>query len=182
MNHIELKVARMRRQISGREAADALGLSTDGYFKKEHGGAGVTLTDAFTLTKFFQLTLSEFTNIFFNGNLPFLQEERDDYNYREEAFPLKVARMRSGYTEQEIADTLGIPLTAYRHREKGRVRISLEQCYTLSQLYRLSLMEFNDIFFRSELPFRKDEFFSCNNSISQKAGMINAKKSDESSI
>ena len=64
MNPIELKVARMRRNITGKEAAKALGLTIDGYFKKEHGTAKITLSEAYILTKLYQLTLTEFVNIF----------------------------------------------------------------------------------------------------------------------
>lgn len=182
MDHIELKIARMRRQISGREAADALGLTVDGYFKKEHGGAGVTLTDAFTLTKLFQLTLTEFVNIFYNGDLPFLQERREDYKFSEEAFPLKAARERAGYSEAEAALALGIPKSAYVQREKGRVRISLEQSYKLSKLYGLTLAEFNDVFFRSGLPFRNGDAVPYTRIIPQEAGGINAEKGYESRV
>lgn len=71
MNPLELKVARIRRKISGKDAGAALGLMVDGYFKKEHGDARLTLSDAFTLTKLFQLSLEEFTTIFLMVSYPF---------------------------------------------------------------------------------------------------------------
>ena len=91
MNPIELKVARMRRNITGKEAAKALGLTIDGYFKKEHGTAKITLSEAYILTKLYQLTLTEFVNIFFNGDLPFLQDRTDNCNFSDAAYPLKEA-------------------------------------------------------------------------------------------
>lgn len=182
MNPTELKIARMRRQVTGKEAADAIGLSIDGYFKKEHGNAKITLAEAYVLTKLFHLTLTEFVNIFFNGDLPFLYGGDENCNLREAVSPLKEARLRSGYSEEEAAEALGIKPSAYRSREKGSVRISLDQCYTLSKLYRLSLQEFNDIFFRSGLPFRKDDLEPYKYIIPQEGAEINAEASNNSSL
>lgn len=108
MNLIELKVARMRRNITGKEAAKALGLTIDGYFKKEHGTAKITLSEAYILTKLYQLTLTEFVNIFFNGDLPFLQSEAYNCNIGDAVYPLKEARMRAGYTEEAAARELNM--------------------------------------------------------------------------
>jgi DNA-binding XRE family transcriptional regulator len=180
MNPTELKVARMRRKMVGQNAADALGLTVDGYFKKEHGNAQIFLSDAFTLTKLFKLSFCEFVTIFFDGELPFCQDSDRDYNFGETAFPLKEARQRAGYTASAVASYLGMTEKSYLQREKGGVRITLEQCYKLSKLFGLSLSEFNDVFFRSQLPFGKEDLISYTLSIPQKVGEINAKKSDES--
>ncbi len=174
MNTTELKVARLRRKVSGQIAADALGLTTDGYYKKEHGIAQISLSDAFTLTKLYNLTLWEFVTIFFDGGLPFLQNFDRDYDFREAAFPLKEARQRAGYTAAVVASYLGIAESAYLQREKGRVRISLKQCAELSKLFGLSLNEFNDVFFRSQLPFGKKDLISYAHIIPQEVGVINA--------
>lgn len=182
MNPIELKVARMRRKVSGREAADALGITTDGYFKKEHGNASITLEESLVLTRLFELSLWEFVTIFFDGDLPFLQDSNENYNFGEYVSPLKEARVRAGYSVEGVATVLGIPANAYSQREKGRVKISLEQCCKLSKLYRLSLQEFNDIFFRSILPYRNSDLLSYNNIIPQEGAGINAEASNNSSI
>ena len=170
MNPIELKVARMRRNITGKEAAKALGLTIDGYFKKEHGTAKITLSEAYILTKLYQLTLTEFVNIFFNGDLPFLQDRADNCNFGDAAYPLKEARLRAGYTEEAAARELNIPTSAYK------------QCFTLSRFYRLSLQEFNDIFFRSGLPFRNSDLVPYKYIIPQKGVGINAEASNNSSL
>ena len=178
MNHLELKVARIRRKISGKDAGAALGLTVDGYFKKEHGDARLTLSDAFTLTKLFQLSLEEFTTIFFDGELPFLQNSDRDYKFREFAFPLKEARAQAGLSAEEVANTLGLPVPGYKKREDGRVRITLEQCRTLSKMFGLSMTEFNDVFFRSGLPFGKEDLASFTSIIPQKAREINVEASN----
>ena len=177
MNTLELKIARIRRGMKGRQVAEALGLTIGGYQHKETGRAGVSLAEAFTLTKLFQLTLTEFVNIFFDGELPFLQEKTESCRYGESYLPLKEARLRSGVSEQEAANVLGIPVGAYKQRENGKVQISLEAAAKLSKLYQMSLDDFNDVFFRSRLPFRNSDLIDFTYIIPQKAGGINAEKS-----
>lgn len=174
MNPTELKVARVRRHIAGRNAAKALCLSMDGYYKKEHGEARVTLSDAFTLTKFYGLTLTEFVAIFFDGDLPFLQDSNRNCQFGERAFPLREARLEAGLTVEQVAANLGIGVDCYIKREKGRVRITLEQCAAISKMCGLSLDEFNDVFFRSKLPYRKEDLLDYKPIVPQKGGEVNA--------
>lgn len=155
MNPTELKVSRVRRGLTGSEIANALRLTTDGYFKKEHGESRITLSDAFTLTMFMKLDLSEFVTIFFDGELPFLYDSNRDCEFGKFAFPLKEARLNANLTAEQVALRLGISETKYLSMEKGKLGISLEHCATLSKMYELSLPEFNDVFFRSQLPYRK---------------------------
>lgn len=182
MNHMELKVARVRRGLYGKTVASALGLTTDGYFKKEYGTAKFTLSDAFTLTKLMNLSLQEFVTIFFDGDLPFLYDSDRDCKFREKAFPLKEARCNANFTAQQVALALGMSEDNYIQREKGKVRISLEHSAVLSKMFGLSLIEFNDVFFRSQLPYRKSDLALYGNIIPQKAGEINAEASNNSTV
>lgn len=182
MNLTELKVARIRRNIKAQVIADALDKTVDSYIKRENGNVRITLSDAFTITNVLQLSLSEFVTIFFDGDLPFCKESEENYNYRQYAYPLKEARKRAGCTEEQVAAKLNIPVSAYRQREKGKVLITLTECAVLSKMFNLSLFEFNEIFFRSNLPFRKEDLEPYTNIIPRNAGEINAKESYESRI
>lgn len=182
MNLTELKVARIRRNIKARTIADALGKTIDSYIKRENGNVRITLSDALTITQVLQLSLKEFVDIFFSSDLPFSKETEENYSFGKMLFPLKEARKRSGLTEEEVADALDIPCGAYREREKGKVQITLAECSVLSKLFNLSLFEFNDIFFRGILPFRKSDLLSYTNILPQKEGEINAKESYESCV
>jgi len=182
MNLTELKVARIRRGVKAQEIADALDKTVDSYIKRENGNVRITLSDAFTITKVLQLSLVEFVTIFFDGDLPFCKDNEENYNFRQFAYPLREARKRAGYTEEQVADKLNVPVSAYRQREKGKVLISLTECAVLSKMFNLSLDEFNDIFFRMNLPFRKDDLKPYTNIIPRNAGEINAKESYESRI
>lgn len=180
MNLTELKVARIRRSIKAQVIADALGKTVDSYIKRENGNVGVTLSDTFIITNVLHLSLAEFVTIFFDGDLPFCQESDSNYDFRKYAFPLMEARKRAGCTEEQVAAVLNLPLSAYRAREKGKVLISLTECAVLSKMFGLSLDEFNDIFFRNNLPFRKSDLISYTNIIPRSEGEINAKESYES--
>ena len=102
--------------------------------------------------------------------------------FRQFPFPLKKARERIGYSEEEVAVKLGIPVSGYKDREKGRVPVTLVECAQLSKLFELSFDEFNDIFFRSALPFRKEDSLPYNHIIPQKVGEINVKTSNSSRV
>ena len=182
MNLTELKVARIRRGVKAHVVAEALDKTVNSYIKRENGNVRVTLSDAFIITNTLKLTLDEFVLIFFDGNLPFCQDKEKYYNFNQYAFPLREARKRAGLTEGQVADELNIPVSAYRQREKGKVLISLSECAILSKLFGLSLQEFNDIFFRSNLPFRKNNSEPYTNIIPRIVGEINAKESYESCI
>ncbi len=179
MNLTELKVARIRHGVKAKVIADALGKTVDSYMKREYGSVGITLSDMVALTKVMDLSLSEFITIFFSGDLPFLQDEREDYDFRQFVYPLVEARKRAGVTEEEAAQKLQLPVSAYRQRERGRVLVSPVECAILSKMYGLTLNEFNDVFFRSCLPFRKADLLDLTHIIPQKAGGINAEKRDE---
>lgn len=182
MNLTELRVARIRRGVKAQELADAIDRTVDSYIKRENGNVRVTLSDAFTITQVLQLSLEEFVVIFFDGDLPFSKDSEENYNFRQFPFPLKKARERIGYSEEEVAVKLGIPVSGYKDREKGRVPVTLVECAQLSKLFELSFDEFNDIFFRSALPFRKEDSLPYNHIIPQKVGEINVKTSNSSRV
>lgn len=177
MNQTELKVARIRRGVKAQELADALDRTIGSYINRENGRARVTLSDTLIITQTLNLSLEEFVVIFFDGDLPFSKDSDENYNFRQTPFPLKKARERAGYSEEEVATKLGIPVSGYKDREKGRVPVTLVECAQLTKLFELSFDEFNDIFFRSALPFRKENSLPYNHIIPQKVGEINAETS-----
>ena len=60
--------------------------------------------------------------------------------------------------------------------------VTLVECAQLTKLFELSFDEFNDIFFRSALPFRKEAPLPYNPIIPQKVGEINAEASNSSRV
>lgn len=50
-------------------------------------------------------------------------------------------RVKAGYTQMELAETLGVSQAAYSRLEKGEVEISLSKLFILSELYQMPLQE-----------------------------------------
>lgn len=50
-------------------------------------------------------------------------------------------REKEGYTQQYVAERLGVSQAAYCRLEKGEVEISLSKLCTLGELYKLPLQE-----------------------------------------
>lgn len=65
---------------------------------------------------------------------------------------IKGARTRLGYTQQYVADQLGITVLSYRNKESGRVRFTDTEMVGLADVLQLSLVQFNDYLFDGKLP------------------------------
>lgn len=65
---------------------------------------------------------------------------------------IKGARTRLGYTQQYVADQLGITVLSYRNKESGRVRFTDTEMIGLAEVLQLSLVQFNDFLFDGKLP------------------------------
>lgn len=65
---------------------------------------------------------------------------------------IKGARTRLGYTQQYVADQLGITVLSYRNKESGRVRFTDTEMVGLADVLQLSLVQFNDFLFDGKLP------------------------------
>lgn len=69
LNPIELRVARIRREVSQAKMAAFLGITESGYCMKEKGKRAFSLADVQAITKFLSLTPREVLLIFFNMEL-----------------------------------------------------------------------------------------------------------------
>lgn len=65
---------------------------------------------------------------------------------------IKGARTRLGYTQQYVADQLGITVLSYRNKESGRVRFTDTEMIGLAEVLQLNLVQFNDFLFDGKLP------------------------------
>ena len=79
MNAVELKCARIRRGKTTREMAEVIGNSMAAYNLRERGVCPVTLEDAKRLGPALDLSRDEFFTIFFDGIVPYRNDEVDCY-------------------------------------------------------------------------------------------------------
>lgn len=63
-----------------------------------------------------------------------------------EVMLLKSKRALNGFTQEEIANEIGISTKSYNLKENGKRNFSLKEAATISQFLNLSLKEVNDIF------------------------------------
>lgn len=65
LNTLELKAARIRRGISQKEIAEALGTVVSNYSQKENGHTAMSVSDADKIARKLKLSGDEVMNIFF---------------------------------------------------------------------------------------------------------------------
>lgn len=65
---------------------------------------------------------------------------------------IKGARTRLGYTQQFVADELGMTVHSYRKKESGCVKFTDEEKKNLSRVLHLTLDQFNDYLYDGLLP------------------------------
>lgn len=65
---------------------------------------------------------------------------------------LKCERVRNGISTELAAKAIHKSPEAYKKKESGETRITLDEVVTLSKLYKLSGQRINEIFFDSQLP------------------------------
>ena len=64
---------------------------------------------------------------------------------------IKGVRTRLGYTQQEVADRLGISVDTYRKKEK-KDKFTDPEKVILTKLFGLTAQQVNDFFFDGQLP------------------------------
>lgn len=59
---------------------------------------------------------------------------------------LKILRIRFGYSQQDVAEALGINKASYCRKERGEFRFSLEDVKKLKKIFELSAEDVDKIF------------------------------------
>ena len=64
---------------------------------------------------------------------------------------LKCLRSKFGFSQQHIADYLGISKTSYHNKETGEREFKLNECKKISELFS---MKIDEIFFGEQVSFK----------------------------
>ena len=70
MDGKELKLERIRHELSQKDMADVIGKSVYSYAKKEQGASSCSEEEMVKITRKFGLDFHRFNQIFFSGELP----------------------------------------------------------------------------------------------------------------
>lgn len=183
----ELRIARMRRGISGDAVAQEIGVTPDAYYKMERNVPKIAPNKAAAITRALGLSFYEFVAAFGDGRVMVVEKEGGEYRYRDSRYPLCEARLDSEASAKQLAEAIGKDgqspeerLSRFRRIEKGKGRLTIGECCVLSREMGLSIEEFNDVFFKIELPFRNEDVHLYNQIIQLIGGEINAKEGYES--
>lgn len=68
------------------------------------------------------------------------------------AIELKVERTRKGFTQEQMAKTLGVSTVSYSKKERGEVRFKPEEILLVAEALELDQDKVNAIFFDGKLP------------------------------
>lgn len=64
---------------------------------------------------------------------------------------IKGARTRLGYTQQNLADVLGISVHSYRKKESGACKFTEKEKFEIARILGFSLSQLDEILFDGEL-------------------------------
>lgn len=65
---------------------------------------------------------------------------------------IKGARVRLGYKQEFMANSLGISVSTYRKKEGGTIRFSDAEKIKITEILQLTPSQMNDFLFDGELP------------------------------
>lgn len=74
---------------------------------------------------------------------------------------LRSARIARGKTSKQMAELIGRCEASWNQRERGEKAPDLQEVLLVTEFLNLSEQEFEDIFFDSNLPFRKSCTTAC---------------------
>lgn len=65
---------------------------------------------------------------------------------------VKSARVRLGYDQQFMADSLGISLDSYGGKERGKLNFTDAEKIELAKILNMTVDQLNDVLFEGKLP------------------------------
>lgn len=96
---------------------------------------------------------------------------------------LKCARIRHRKSSAHMGRVIGKSEAAWTKRERGELRVSLDEVALISKELDLDESEFCTIFFDGKLPFRRNNSVSSDTAIMpERSGKINGETSNNSRV
>lgn len=70
---------------------------------------------------------------------------------------IKGARARLGFTQQFMAEQLGISVASYSCKERGEIKFSDSEKVKIAELFQWTLVQMNDYLYDGQLPIGNAE-------------------------
>lgn len=141
--HEKLKVLRKKKGLTQKEVADFFGISQPVYQKWESGNRKPTYENLSMLACIFDVSidflLSEYLEISKERYLKFKKEKKEEEKQQVFSVRLKELRLQHGFSQEELAEKIGIKRNSYSDWENGKCKPNYEKLEKIADFFGVSL-------------------------------------------
>lgn len=141
--HEKLKKLRKEKGLTQQEVADFFGINQPVYQKWEGGNRKPTYENLSMLACIFDVSidflLSEYSEISKERYLKFKKEKKEEEKQQVFSVRLKELRLQHGFSQEELAEKIGIKRNSYSDWENGKCKPNYEKLEKIADFFDVSL-------------------------------------------
>lgn len=141
--HEKLKKLRKEKGLTQQEVADFFGINQPVYQKWEGGNRKPNYENLSMLACIFDVSidflLSEYSEISKERYLKFKKEKKEEEKQQVFSVRLKELRLQHGFSQEELAEKIGIKRNSYSDWENGKCKPNYEKLEKIADFFGVSL-------------------------------------------
>ena len=141
--HEKLKKLRKEKGLTQQEVADFFGMNQPVYQKWEGGNRKPNYENLSMLACIFDVSidflLSEYSEISKERYLKFKKEKKEEEKQQVFSVRLKELRLQHGFSQEELAEKIGIKRNSYSDWENGKCKPNYEKLEKIADFFGVSL-------------------------------------------
>ena len=141
--HEKLKKLRKEKGLTQQEVADFFGINQPVYQKWEGGNRKPNYENLSMLACIFDVSidflLSEYSEISKERYLKFKKEKKEEEKQQVFSVRLKELRLQHGFSQEELAEKIGIKQNSYSDWEHGKCKPNYEKLEKIADFFGVSL-------------------------------------------
>ena len=141
--HEKLKMLRKEEGFTQQEVADFFGINQPVYQKWEGGNRKPNYENLSMLACIFDVSidflLSEYSEISKERYLKFKKEKKEEEKQQVFSVRLKELRLQHGFSQEELAEKIGIKRNSYSDWENGKCKPNYEKLEKIADFFGVSL-------------------------------------------
>ena len=141
--HEKLKKLRKEKGLTQQEVADFFGINQPVYQKWEGGNRKPNYENLSMLVCIFDVSidflLSEYSEISKERYLKFKKEKKEEEKQQVFSVRLKELRLQHGFSQEELAEKIGIKRNSYSDWENGKCKPNYEKLEKIADFFGVSL-------------------------------------------
>ena len=141
--HEKLKVLRKKKGLTQQEVADKIGINRPSYSNWEKGRREPSFENLSMLACIFDVSidflLSEYLEISKERYLKFKKEKKEEEKQQVFSVRLKELRLQHGFSQEELAEKIGIKQNSYSDWENGKCKPNYEKLEKIADFFGVSL-------------------------------------------